>query len=285
MARLSKYWLCRSLVLYMALLIIAVLMVSPFIWMISTSLKNGPDVFTPIPTLLPIDKKTGDIYATLENYRYVLIKKGFAIAFFNSLIVAGIVVPLKLFLDALGGYAFARISFPGRDKLFLLLLSSMMIPGIALLIPRVYVTKVLGLYDSLWGLIIPMSVSVFDVFLLRQFFLTLPRELEEAAMIDGASRLRIFIQIILPLSRPVLAVVTITSFIWHWNDLIWPLVIINTPSRYTLPLALALLTSGQSHKPHLTMAGAAIATIPILIVFLIFQKRILKGITLTGLKM
>ncbi len=285
MARLSKYWLCRSLVLYMALLIIAILMVSPFVWMISTSLKNGPDVFTPIPTLFPINKKTGDIYATLENYRYVLIKKGFAIAFFNSLIVAGIVVPLKLFLDALGGYAFARIPFPGRDKLFLLLLSSMMIPGIALLIPRVYVTKVLGLYDSLWGLIIPMSVSVFDVFLLRQFFLTLPRELEEAAMIDGASRLRIFIQIILPLSRPVLAVVTITSFIWHWNDLIWPLVIINTPSRYTLPLALALLTSGQSHKPHLTMAGAAIATIPILIVFLIFQKRILKGITLTGLKM
>ena len=104
-------------------------------------------------------------------------------------------------------------------------------------------------------------------------------------MIDGASRLRIFIQIILPLSRPVLAVVTITSFIWHWNDLIWPLVIISTPSRYTLPLALALLTSGQSHKPHLTMAGAAVATIPILIVFLIFQKHILKGIALTGLKM
>ncbi len=285
MVRLSKYWLCKRLVLYIALLIIAILMVSPFVWMISTSLKNGPDVFTPIPTLFPINQKTGNIYVTLENYHYVLVKKGFAIAFFNSLIVVGIVIPLKLFFDALGGYAFARIPFPGRDKLFLLLLSSMMVPGIALLIPRVYITKVLGLYNSLWGLIIPMSVSVFDVFLLRQFFLTLPRELEEAAMIDGASRLRIFIQIILPLSRPVLAVVTITSFIWHWNDLIWPLVIINTPSRYTLPLALALLTSGQSHKPHLTMAGAAIATIPILIVFLIFQKHILKGIALTGLKM
>jgi len=285
MARLSKYWFCKRLVLYIALLIIAILMVSPFVWMISTSLKKGPDVFAPIPTLLPINKKTGDIYATLENYRYVLIKKGFAMAFFNSLIVVGIVVPLKLFLDALGGYAFARIPFPGRDKLFLLLLSSMMIPGIALLIPRVHITKVLGLYDSLWGLIIPMCVAVFDVFLLRQFFLALPRELEEAAMIDGASRLRIFIQIILPLSRPVLAVITITSFIWHWNDLIWPLVIINTPSRYTLPLALALLTGGQAHKPQLTMAGAAVTIIPILIVFLIFQKRILKGIALTGLKM
>jgi len=284
MAKLSKYEFCKRLVLYITLFIIAILMVSPFVWMISTSLKNGPDVFTPIPTLLPINKKTGNIYVTLENYRYVLMEKGFAIAFFNSLIVAGIVVPLKLFLDALGGYAFARIPFPGRDKLFLLLLSSMMVPGTALLIPRVYITKVLGLYDSLWGLIIPMCVSVFDVFLLRQFFLTLPRELEEAAMIDGASRLRIFIQIILPLSRPALAVVTITSFIWHWNDLIWPLVIINTPSRYTLPLALALLTGGQSHKPQLTMAGAAIATIPILIVFLVFQKRILKGIALTGLK-
>jgi multiple sugar transport system permease protein len=270
--------------LHVMLLIMVVLTATPFLWMLSTSLKRGPDVFTPVPSLVPIDHTTGRIYATLENYEYVFTQKNFGMAFVNSLFVVGIVVPLKLMLDALAAYAFARIPFPGRDKLFLGLLSSMMVPGVALLVPRVYVTKALGLYDSLWGLIIPMSMSVFDVFLLRQFFLTLPYELEEAAMLDGAGRLRIFTQVILPLSRPALSVVVISSFIWHWNDLTWPLVITNTPSRYTLPLALALLTGGQAHKPQVTMAGATIAVLPVIIIFLAFQKRILEGIVLTGIK-
>jgi len=279
-----RYWSFGRIILYAALLVIVILTVAPFVWMISTSLKRGPDVFTPIPNLLPIDHKTGQFYATLENYRYVLTEKGLGRAFINSVVIVVIVVPLKLFLDALAAYAFARIPFPGRDRLFTLLLASMMVPGVALLVPRVQVTNLLGLYDSLWGLVIPMSVSIFDVFLLRQFFLTLPYELEEAAMLDGAGRLRMFFRIVLPLSRPVLAVVVISSFIWHWNDLMWPLVIISTPSRYTLPLALALLTGGQAHKPQLTMAGATVAVLPVLIVFLIFQRRILEGIALTGIK-
>jgi len=125
---------------------------------------------------------------------------------------------------------------------------------------------------------------VIDVFLLRQFFFTLPIELEEAAMVDGAGRFRILWSIIVPLSYPVIAVVTISSFIFHWNDLTWPLVIIASPENYTLPLALALLTNNQAGQPHYTMAGATLATIPVIIVFLIFQRRILQGISLTGLK-
>ena len=284
MGSARQYWTFGRIVLYGALLSMAILTITPFVWMVSTSLKRGPDVFTRIPNLLPMDHKTGKLYATLENYHYVLTQKGFGRALINSVAVVGIVVPLKLFLDALAAYAFARIPFPGRGRLFTLLLASMMVPGVALLVPRVQVTNLLGLYDSLWGLVIPMSVSIFDVFLLRQFFLTLPYELEEAAMLDGAGRLRMFLRIVLPLSRPALAVVVISSFIWHWNDLLWPLVIISTPSRYTLPLALALLTGGQAHKPQVTMAGATVAVLPVLIVFLIFQRRILEGIALTGIK-
>jgi ABC-type glycerol-3-phosphate transport system permease component len=140
------------------------------------------------------------------------------------------------------------------------------------------------LYNTLGGIIVPLAVSVFDVFLIRQFFLTLPVELEEAAMIDGAGRLRIFWQIAVPLARPVLAVVTITSFIFHWNDFLWPLVIINNPDRYTLPIALALLNSTEVARPYYTMAGATIAILPVILVFLIFQRHIIDGITITGLK-
>jgi multiple sugar transport system permease protein len=284
MARTIQPNLVRVIVIYLLLAILAAVFVFPFVWMVSTSLKHGPDVYTPVPTLVPKDRKTGLIYATLDNYRYVLTNKDMKTAFFNSLIVAGIVVPLKLFLNALAAYAFARIPFPGRDKLFLVLLSSVMVPGIALLIPRLIVTRSLGMYDSLVGLIVPMSISVFDIFLLRQFFLSLPDELEEAAMVDGANRFRIFWQIILPLSTPVLAVVTITSFIWHWNDLTWPLVILNNPKLYTLPLSLAYLQGGMVNKPYYIMAGATISVIPVMIVFLIFQKKIIKGFAFTGLK-
>ena len=231
----SKRNKIRQILLWVILSILVVVFVFPFLWMISTSLKRGPDVYSTVPSLIPTDYKTGKAYVTLENYEYVLTRKNLTQAFLNSVFVALIVVPLKLLLDSLAAYAFARINFPGKKKLFMLLLSSMMVPGVALLIPRVIVTRSLGMMDSFAGLIFPMAISIMDIFLLRQFFVSLPPELEEAAMMDGAGRFRIFLQIILPLSKPVLAVVTITSFIWHWNDLTWPLVILTKPDLYTLP--------------------------------------------------
>lgn len=272
----------NQVILFSILLVLGIICVFPFLWMISTSFKYAVDALTTTPNLLPVSQKTGRFYLDFDNYRRIF-GYGAGRALLNSFIVVAVLIPSKLFLDALAAYAFARIPFPGRDRLFSILLASIMVPGVALLIPRVYITKVLGIYDTLWALVIPSLISVWDIFLMRQFFLTIPQELEEVAMLDGAGRLRIFLQVIVPNAQPVLAVVVITSFIFHWNDLIWPLVTLNNPDNYTLPVELSLLSS-LVPQPQLTMAGATIAVIPVFIVFLIFQRRILQGITLTGLK-
>ncbi|GAA3042429.1 carbohydrate ABC transporter permease [Streptosporangium longisporum] len=269
---------------YIALVLLAAVSVVPFLWMLATSFKHGSDVYTKVPSLLPLDRRTGEWSPTLENYSYVLEYGGMGQAFVNSVWVCLILVPAKLLVDALAAYAFARIPFPGRDKIFILLLAGMMVPTITLLVPRLHVTQSLGMFDSGWGLIVPNVASVLDIFLLRQFFLSLPTELEEAARIDGAGRMQIFWRIVVPLSKPVLAVVTITSFIFHWNDLIWPLVVLNDPELYTLPLALQQLASGESGRAYYMMAGAALAVVPVIVVLMIFQRRIMEGIAFTGLK-
>jgi multiple sugar transport system permease protein len=270
--------------IYIALVLLALVSVVPFLWMLATSFKHGSDVYTKVPSLLPLDRKTGEFSPTLENYDHVLEVSGLGQAFVNSVWVCLILVPAKLLVDALAAYAFARIPFPGRDKLFVVLLAGMMVPTITLLVPRIHVTQALGMFDSGWGLILPNVASVLDIFLLRQFFMSLPTELEEAARIDGAGRMQIFWRIIIPLSKPVLAVVTITSFIFHWNDLVWPLVVLNDPELYTLPLALQQLASSESGRSYYIMAGATLAVVPVIVVLLIFQRRIMQGIAFTGLK-
>jgi ABC-type glycerol-3-phosphate transport system permease component len=275
----------RKASIYVALVLLAAVSVVPFLWMLATSFKHGHDIYTKVPNLLPVDRKTGEWAATLENYDYVLNVGGLGRAFVNSVWVCLILVPAKLLIDALAAYSFARIPFPGRDKLFVVLLGGMMVPTITLLVPRIHVTQALGMFDSGWGLIVPNIASVIDIFLLRQFFLSLPSELEEAALIDGASRMQIFWRIVLPLSKPVLAVVTITSFLFHWNDLVWPLVVLNDPDLYTLPLALQqLVASPDGGRAYYIMAGATLAVIPVIGVLLVFQRRILQGIAFTGLK-
>ncbi|GAA4962343.1 ABC-type glycerol-3-phosphate transport system permease component [Nonomuraea thailandensis] len=275
----------RKLSIYVALVLLAAVSVVPFLWMVATSFKHGPDIYTKTPHLLPLDKKTGEWAATLDNYSYVLDVGGLGNAFVNSVWVCAILVPAKLLIDALAAYAFARIPFPGRDKLFVIMLAGMMVPAITLLVPRIHVTQSLGMFDSGWGLIVPNIASVLDIFLLRQFFLSLPGELEEAALIDGAGRMQIFWRIVLPLSKPVLAVVTITSFLFHWNDLVWPLLVTNDPELYTLPLALQqLVASPDGGRAYYIMAGATLAVLPVIAVLLVFQRRILQGIAFTGLK-
>ncbi|MFD1543164.1 carbohydrate ABC transporter permease [Nonomuraea guangzhouensis] len=275
----------RKASIYVALVLLSAVSVVPFLWMLATSVKHGHDIYTKVPNLLPVDRKTGEWAATLENYDYVLNVGGLGRAFVNSVWVCLILVPAKLLIDALAAYSFARIPFPGRDKLFVVLLGGMMVPTITLLVPRLHVTQALGMFDSGWGLIMPNIASVLDIFLLRQFFLSLPSELEEAALIDGASRMQIFWRIVLPLSKPVLAVVTITSFLFHWNDLVWPLVVLNDPDLYTLPLALQqLVASPDGGRAYYIMAGATLAVIPVIGVLLVFQRRILQGIAFTGLK-
>ncbi|MBF8190059.1 carbohydrate ABC transporter permease [Nonomuraea sp. K274] len=275
----------RTISIYVALVLLAAVSVVPFLWMLATSVKHGPDIYNKVPALLPLDKKTGEWSATLGNYEYVLGVGGLGDAFVNSVWVCALLVPAKLLVDALAAYAFARIPFPGRDKLFVIMLAGMMVPAVTLLVPRIHVTQALGMFDSGWGLIVPNIASVLDIFLLRQFFLSIPGELEEAALIDGAGRLRVFWRIVLPLSKPVLAVVTITSFLFHWNDLVWPLLVTNDPELYTLPLALQqLVASPDGGRAYYVMAGATLAVLPVIAVLLVFQRRILQGIAFTGLK-
>ncbi|MFC5835137.1 carbohydrate ABC transporter permease [Nonomuraea insulae] len=275
----------RKTSMYVALVLLAAVSVVPFLWMLATSFKHGQDIYSKVPNLLPLDRKTGEWAATLDNYGYVLDVGGLGSAFVNSVWVCAILVPAKLLVDALAAYAFARIPFPGRDKLFVILLGGMMVPAITLLVPRIHVTQSLGMFDSGWGLIVPNVASVLDIFLLRQFFLSIPAELEEAALIDGAGRMQIFWRIVLPLSKPVLAVVTITSFLFHWNDLVWPLLVTNDPELYTLPLALQqLVASPDGGRAYYIMAGATLAVLPVIAVLLVFQRRILQGIAFTGLK-
>ncbi|GAA1676031.1 carbohydrate ABC transporter permease [Nonomuraea maheshkhaliensis] len=271
--------------MYAALALLAAVSVVPFLWMLATSFKHGQDIYTKVPNLLPLDRKTGEWAATLGNYDYVLNVGGLGGAFVNSVWVCAVLVPAKLLIDALAAYAFARIPFPGRDRLFVIMLGGMMVPAITLLVPRIHVTQSLGMFDTGWGLIVPNIASVLDIFLMRQFFLSLPAELEEAALIDGAGRMRIFWTIVLPLSKPVLAVVTITSFLYHWNDLVWPLLVTNDPELYTLPLALQqLVASPDGGRAYYIMAGATLAVLPVIGVLLVFQRRILQGIAFTGLK-
>lgn len=275
----------RKASIYVALVLLAAVSVVPFLWMLATSFKHGPDIYNKVPVLLPLDKKTGEWAATLDNYDYVLNVGGLGTAFVNSVWVCALLVPAKLLVDALAAYAFARIPFPGRDKLFVIMLGGMMVPAITLLVPRIHVTQSLGMFDTGWGLIVPNIASVLDIFLMRQFFLSLPGELEEAALIDGAGRMQIFWRIVLPLSKPVLAVVTITSFLFHWNDLVWPLLVTNDPELYTLPLALQqLVASPDGGRAYYIMAGATLAVLPVIAVLLVFQRRILQGIAFTGLK-
>ncbi len=269
---------------YTAVVLLAAVSMLPFVWMVATSFKHGADVYTRVPQPLPLDHRTGRFAPTLDNYRYALNVGGLGRAFLNSVVICAILVPAKLLIDALAGYAFARIDFPGREKLFVLLLSGMMVPAIALLVPRVHVTQQLGIFNTGWAVILPNIASVLDIFLLRQFFRTLPRELEEAAVLDGASRMQIFWRIVVPLSKPVLAVVTITSFIFHWNDLLWPLVVLNDKELYTLPVALQQLATQESGRAYYIMAGATLAVVPVLAVLIAFQRRILDGIAFTGLK-
>jgi ABC-type glycerol-3-phosphate transport system permease component len=204
--------------------------------------------------------------------------------FFNSIFVAGTITIANLFFCSLAGYAFAKHEFAGRDKIFMLLLGSLMIPWQVNLIPQFIIIKNLGWLNSYPGLIVPAMSSAFGVFLMRQFIKSIPDDLIDAARIDGCGEFKIFGLIVLPLVRPALAALAIFTFMAQWNNFVWPLVIIKTREMKTLPLALSVLNSQFGDNFAMVMAGAVVATIPVLVVFIFFQKFFVKGITFTGIK-
>lgn len=267
-------------ILVFALLAIgAIIFAGPFIWMALSSIKTRWEVYTFPPTLLPE-------YPQWENYIAVFRDRPFARYMWNSFFVSILVTVGVVISSALAGYSFARIRFPGRERIFLLYLSTMMIPGAVLLIPNFMIMRTFDWLDTYYALIVPGLVSAWGTFLMRQFMLTIPSELEDAALIDGCNRLRIWASIIMPVSKPVIATLAIFTFMGAWNELLWPVIVLNSPEKWTLPLGLAMFQSRfQSQTPwHLIMAASFISVVPIVIVFLLGQKYYVRGIVTTGLK-
>ena len=265
----------KKVVAYTLLSLGALLTVVPFIWTISTALKIEAE---------ETDGRWIPRTITFENFKKAWIQGKFGLAYRNSIIVATLVTIGQVFTSALAAYAFARLTWKGRDKLFVGYLGTMMIPFVVIMIPNYVLLQQFGLIDSLAGLILPMMFSAYGTFMLRQFFLGIPRSLEEAAVIDGASKLSIFFKIILPLSKAALSTLVTFTFIFVWNDFMWPLIVISSTKWKTLPLMLDHFQGQYSSQYALIMAGSLIVLLPVLLIYIVNQKFITKGITLSGLK-
>ncbi|MFH8487066.1 carbohydrate ABC transporter permease [Streptomyces longisporoflavus] len=256
---------------------LALLFAVPLIWLLLSSVMSNAEINRFPPALWPSGIDLG-------GYRYVLGNAMFPRWLLNSAIVSAVAVTSNLVFGALGGYAFARMRFRGSRTLLVLMLATMAVPFQLTMIPTFLVMKKLGLIDTLGALIVPSLVTPFAVFLLRQFFLSLPRELEEAAWIDGCSRLRVLCSIVLPLARPALATVAVLTFLTTWNDLTWPLIAINHDTQYTLQLGLTTF-QGQHHtRWSAVMAGNVLTVLPVLVAFLFAQKAFIRSVTSSGLK-
>lgn len=263
--------------IYILLTVGAVFILLPFFWMISTSLKMPSEIASMPPKWIP-SKLIWDNYKTAWNYA------PFAKYFFNSFYVAITCTILEVITSALGAYAFAKMEFFGKKIMFIVFLGTMMIPGEVLLIPNYMTIIKLGWIDSYKALIIPWIVSVFGIFLMRQFFMTIPNELHDAAKIDGCSRFRFLWQIVIPLSKPVLVTAALFKFIGSWNAFLWVLIVTNSPSMRTIPVGLSFFSSDVGTDFHLLMAASTFALLPILILFFFLQKQFIQGITRSGLK-
>ncbi len=256
---------------------IALAVVFPFIWMLFTSFKPEPQIAQYPPRLFPTTW-------TLENYVNVWSRIPFARLLLNSIILAGGVTAISLFLDAMAAYALARLDFPGRDAIFIVILIALMLPFQVMFIPLFVIVHDLGMLDSYSGLIVPRATNAFGIFMLRQFFMTLPRELDEAARIDGTSEWGIFWKIILPLSGPALATLAIFHFMYNWNDFLWPLLITSSTEMRTLPAGLALFVGQHVVEYGVVMAGAVLTLLPLLVAFLFAQRYFIQGIAMSGIK-
>lgn len=264
--------------LYGVLSVALVAVAAPFLWMVLGSFKTTAELTKSPPTWLPET-------ATLDNYTQLFSRLDFGTYFFNSTVVAVVVTIGNLLFCSMLGYALAMLEFRGKKALFALVMGTLLIPGVVTFVPLFVLVANAGLIDSLPGLFLPFLAAPFGVFLMRQFILGLPRDLLDAGRVDGAGELKIFARIILPLCGPALATLGILTFLGSWNNFLWPLVVAQTEDTYTLPVALALYAKGQNATDYgLLLAGATVVVIPVLLVFLAFQRRVIEGIATTGIK-
>jgi multiple sugar transport system permease protein len=263
--------------LHAILLAVGVLFVLPFAWMIATSLKPQRDLFAVPPTFIPSEVQW-------QNYDAVLDAVPFLRFYLNTIIMTVGRVFGQLFLCSMAAFAFARLRFPGREALFLLLLAALMVPPQVTIIPNYILLRYLGWLDTYTGLIVPLLFSAFGTFLLRQFFLTIPNEFQEAAVLEGANPFQIYLYIFLPLARSALAAFALFVTLWSWNDFLWPLIITSRTEMQVLSVGIALFQGQYTTNIALVMAAATMATAPMLVVFLFAQRQLIEGISLSGLK-
>lgn len=270
--------LLEKTAIYLVLIILAIIFTIPVFWMFSSSFKSLENTLTVSIKWLPEKLH-------FENYTEIWGAEQFKTYFLNSLVVAITVTFATIFLASLTGYGLSKFDFPGRQVIFLFILSTMMVPFQVIAIPLYIIVRYFGWIDTYQGLIIPGALTGFGVFFMKQYIQTISNEFIDVARIDGCSEFGIFWRIILPLSKPALAALGILTFLGSWNNLLWPLIVIQSEGLKTLPLGLAkIMQSEYGVRYNVLMSGAAIASAPMIMVFLIFQRRITKGITLGGLK-
>ncbi|MDX6307620.1 MAG: multiple sugar transport system permease protein [Nocardioidaceae bacterium] len=300
--RSPKYSTKARVATYLFLAPLAILFVAPFAWLVTASFQPLSEIFQNPPSWIPHHPTLAGYKGFLDVGHLTKAQAGTGHGdwrwFANSAFVAGSITVLQTFFNSLCAYCFAKRDFPGRNFIFVIFLATMMVPGQVTLIPNYIIVKHIPLFngndwlgngghgwlDSYWGLIMPGTVSAFGIFLLRQYMLSIPNELLDAARIDGAGEFRIYWSVVLPLCLPALAANAIFTFQGAWEDFFWPLIIIDSSDRYTAPLGLALFVTQNKTSWNLLFAGSVIATLPMILIFIIFQRRFIQGIALTGVK-
>ncbi len=274
---MKRKWTLGRMAITLLMLVVALLFIYPFVWMLLTSFKLEKDVLTYPSALF-------NRSFTISNYAGIWTRVPFFRYFINTVLFSGGVTFVSLFLDTMAGYSFARLHFRGRDTLFMLVLITLMIPFQVIMVPLYYEVYKLGLLSTYLGLILPRATNAFSIFMMRQFFVSLPIGLEEAARIDGCSEFRIFRCIMLPLCKPAVISLAIFHFMYNWNDLLYPLILVTGSEMYTLSSGLAMFMGTHVVEYALLMAGGVLTLLPILTAYVSAQKYFIKGIAMTGLK-
>jgi multiple sugar transport system permease protein len=260
-----------------ALILVAVLTLFPLLWMVSASFMPAGSANTLPPPLLPK-------HPTFEHYVALFTRLDLLRNFLNSLLISTVTTVLSLFINALAGYAFAKLRFAGRDPIFSLLVAGLVVPAQVGMLPLFLMVRGLGLVNTPWGVMIAALASIFGIFMIRQYALSIPDELLDAARVDGASEFLIFRRIVLPLLRPILVTLAAFSFLGTWNDFLWPLIVLSDERKFTLPVALASLVGEHVQDTELMMAGAVVTVIPVLLLFLVLQRSYIRGVLMGSVK-
>ena len=268
----------NHLIVHLILLAGVAVVVFPFLWMILTSFKTSGEAMKIPPTIFP------ENFVATAYHTIVSSAIPFGTVYMNTIISTAVTTLVQIAFCSMAGYAFARIDFPFKNALFVLILSVLMVPGQIFLIPQYQIIQKMGLLDTIPALFMPNLFSAFGTFLLRQFFMSLPKELEEAAIVDGCGRFRVFGQIMLPLVKPGIVALAIFTYKFAWNDFMWPLIVNTSMEKMTLGPALSTLQGQYTTEYPMQMAGAVLAVVPLVVIFFLFQKQFIEGVAQSGIK-